>query len=47
MELIHQVLSNIVRTYNIQETYVDEADPWMGILAAAYFAVQSTYHQTK
>ena len=34
IEIIHQVLGNIVRTYNLQEKYVDDADPWMGILVA-------------
>ena len=33
--------------YNLQETYVDDADPWMGILAAEAFVVQSMYHSTK
>ena len=47
IERIHQVLGNLVHTYNLQETYVDNADPWMGILEAAAFAVQSTYHQIK
>ena len=47
IEIIHQVLGNIVRTYNLQEIYVDDADSWMGILAAAAFAVRSTYHRTK
>ena len=44
---IHQLLRNIVRTYNLQETYVDDSKTWIGILAAASFAVRSTYHQTK
>ena len=54
--MIHQALGNLVRTYNLQETYVDDADPWMGVLeaataaaaaaAAAAFAVRSTYHTT-
>ena len=44
---IHQVLGNLLRTYNLQETYIDEAEPWVGILAAADFAVRSTYHTTK
>ena len=35
----HQVLGNLVRSYNLQETYVDYADPWMVILAAADFSV--------
>ena len=47
IERIHQVLGNLVHSYNLQETYVDYADPWMGILAAADFAVRSTYHRTK
>ena len=42
IERIHQVLGNLVRTYNLQETYVDDADPFMGILAAAAFEVRST-----
>ena len=45
-KIIHQVLGNLVRTYNIQETCVDDADQWMGILAAAAFTVGSTYHTT-
>ena len=45
--MIHQVLGNLVHTYNLQVTYVDDADPWMGILEAAAFVVQNTYHRTK
>ena len=44
VERIHQVLGNLLRTYKLQETYADEADPWMGILAASAFALRSTYH---
>ena len=47
IEIIHQVLGNVVRTYNLQETYVDDADPWMGILAAADLVVYYTYRSTK
>ena len=47
IERIYQVLGNILRTYNLQEAYVDDSDPWMGILAAADFVVKSTYHRTK
>ena len=47
IERINQVLGNLVRTYNLQETYVDYADPWMEILAAVAFAVQSMYHRTR
>ena len=31
-----------MRTFNIQQTYVDENDPWTGILDAAAFAIIST-----
>ena len=34
VERIHKVLGNRVRTYNLQETYVDDADQWIGILSA-------------
>ena len=47
IERIHQLLGNIVRTYNPQESYVNDAYPWMGILAAAAFLVRSMYHLTK
>ena len=39
---IHQVLGNLVQNFNIQQTYVDKNDPWMGILAEAAFAILST-----
>ena len=39
IDRINQVLGNLVRTYNLQETYVDDAEPWMGILVAADFVV--------
>ena len=47
IERLYQVLGNLVRTYNVQETYVDDADPIMGILVEADFAVRYTYHRTK
>ena len=42
LERINQVPGNLVRTYNINQTYVDEDDPWSGILAAITFAILST-----
>ena len=44
---ICQVLGNLVRTYNLQETYVDHSERWMGILAVVDFGVLITYHRTK
>ena len=46
-DIIQQVLGNLLRTIISQETYVDDADPFIGILAAADFAVRSTYHRWK
>ena len=45
MEIIHQVLGKLVHMHNIQETYVDDADPWMKIIAAAAFVVQPRYRR--
>ena len=43
LEHIHQVLGNLVRNFKIlTQIYVDKNDPWMGILAAAEFAITST-----
>ena len=47
LERIHQVLGNLVRTYNLQETYVDDSGPWMGTVASSAFAVQITYCHNK
>ena len=38
LERIHQVIENLVRSFNITQTYVDKEDPWLGILADAAFA---------
>ena len=46
IEIIHQVLGNLIQYFNLYDTYVDNADPWMGILAALAFAVRSMNHQT-
>ena len=47
MEQIRQVLGNIVRTYNLQGTYTDDDDLWIGILVSADFSLRATYHHTK
>ena len=46
MERIHQVIANMVRTFELEINYLDEEDPWKGILSATAFAVRSTYHTT-
>ena len=47
LEQILQVLVNLVRTFNIQQTYVDKNDPWTGILVAAAFEISSTTSRQK
>ena len=47
LERIHRVIGNLVRTYNISQTYIDEDDPWLGILAAAAFVILSTTNRIK
>ena len=32
--------------FDLENNYLDEEDPWAGILEAIYFAVGSTYHTT-
>ena len=46
VERIHQVIGNIIRTFKLEDNYLDEDDPWKGILSATAFAVRSTFHTT-
>ena len=36
----------MIRTFELQDNYLDEKDPWSGIIQATAFAVRSTYHTT-
>ena len=47
VERIHQTLGNMVRTFELQDCYLDEENPWKAILTAAAFAVRSTVHLTQ
>ena len=44
LERIHQVLANMLHTFELKEREVNKDNPWMGILNAVGWAVQSTYH---
>ena len=46
LEQIPQVLGNLVHTFNIRETYVEEENTWLDILAAA-FEIWSTENGLK
>ena len=46
IERVHHVVGKILRTFEFQDNYLDEENPWKGILSATTFAVRSTYHMT-
>ena len=47
VECVHQMLVNLIKSFELQDNlYLDLDDPWLGILAAASFAMHSTYHTT-
>jgi len=46
IERVHQTIGNMIRTFELEDIYLDEEDPWIGILSATAFAVRSTYHTT-
>ena len=46
LERIHQVISNHVHMFYLQNNYLDEDSPSSGIIGATSFMVQSTYHTT-
>ena len=46
VERVHQVIGNMIRTFELEDNYLDEDDPWKGILSPTAFAVRSTFHTT-
>ena len=46
MERVHAVLNDILRTFELEERELYEADPWTEFLSAAAFAIRATYHTT-
>jgi hypothetical protein len=46
VERVHQVIGNIIRTFELERNHQDEDDAWKGILSATAFAVRSTFHTT-
>ena len=47
LEQIQQVLGNLVRNFDISQTYVDKNYPWTVILSAAAFPIRSTNSRLK
>ena len=46
VEQIHQVIGNIIRTFDLENNYLNQKDTFKGVLAATAFAMRSTYHTT-
>ena len=44
MGRIHQVIENLVDTFDLKNNYLDEDDPWADILEVNAFVVQVMYH---
>ena len=47
LEQINKVLGNLVRNYNINQTYVDGDDRWFVILVAKSFKIRLTVNRLK
>ena len=43
---LYQTLRNILRTFELEDNFLDEKDPWSGFLSATAFAIRSMYHTT-
>jgi hypothetical protein len=46
VERVHQVIGNIIRTFELETSYMDDSDPWKGVLSTTALAVRSTFHTT-
>ena len=47
LEEIHQVVKNVVHISNINQLYVEEDEPWFGIVAAEVFEIRTTSNGIK
>jgi hypothetical protein len=46
VERVHQVIGNIIQTFELESNYLDEDDTWKGILSTTAFAVRSIFHES-
>eukprot|EP00957_Ditylum_brightwellii_P010633 805131-Ditylum_brightwellii.AAC.1 len=46
IERIHQTIDNIIRSFDVHDTSIDEKDLWTTILSAVRFAIKATVHTT-
>jgi hypothetical protein len=43
VERVHQVIGNIIRTFELERNYLDEDVPWKVILSVTVFAIRSIF----
>ena len=46
VERVHQVLNDMLRTFDLENQQLDSKEPWTRFLAATAFAIRSTFHTT-
>ena len=46
IERVHQVLGDMLRTFQLEERELNKDDPWSEFLAAIGYAIRCTYHTT-
>ena len=46
VEKVHQMIWNMVRTFEPENNFLDKDDPWKGTFSAVAFAVRATIHTT-
>eukprot|EP00957_Ditylum_brightwellii_P096817 7373380-Ditylum_brightwellii.AAC.1 len=46
IERIHQTIGNMIRSFKVHGTSIDEKDPWTGIISAVRFTLRATVHTT-
>jgi transposase InsO family protein len=46
VERVHQVLADMLRTFELEKRELDKHDPWSEFLTAVGYAIRSTYHTT-
>ena len=46
LETVHQVKANLLRTFDLQNIYLDKEEACSGILAATYFSLHIMCHTT-
>eukprot|EP00957_Ditylum_brightwellii_P061932 4699990-Ditylum_brightwellii.AAC.1 len=42
IEQMHQTVGNMIRSFEVHDTSIDERDPWTGIFNAVRFATRAT-----